>query len=340
MTKVIFSSIVSKDNKDAGPKAKNDIENFLVKKGYQKLNLEISRNKIAKYFYSFYGINQRFKGKDYDEVVFQYPIYSRFLTKRFISAIRKYTQAKIIIVVHDVESLRVYRDDPHFYKDEIEIFNSADGLIVHNGQMKSWLKQNGIHRPMVELGIFDYINPNPIVTSKKFDKTVCFAGNLVEEKAGFIQKLKWEKAQLHVFGPNPADSYPDCAEYKGLYSSEELPAHMSENFGLIWDGSSINTCDGAFGDYIKYNAPHKTSLYLSSGMPVIVWKQAAIADFIQKNKVGIAIEDLSQLDEMLDNISEDRYLELKQNAEKLAAQLRNGSFISSAVNEIKRQLED
>ncbi|MFT8393509.1 MAG: galactofuranosyltransferase, partial [Liquorilactobacillus ghanensis] len=87
MKNVIMSSIVNKNNKDAGPKAKNDIEKILVAEGFQPLNLELSRNKFKKLLYALVGLNKVFKGKEIDNLVFQYPIYSIFLTQRFIHAI-------------------------------------------------------------------------------------------------------------------------------------------------------------------------------------------------------------------------------------------------------------
>ena len=62
------------------------------------------------------------------------------------------------------------------------------------------------------------------------------------------------------------------------------------SFGLVWDGMSSETCKGSFGEYLRINNPHKTSLYLASGIPVIIWSKAALAEFIEKNKCGIRHE--------------------------------------------------
>ena len=60
---------------------------------------------------------------------------------------------------------------------------------------------------------------------------------------------------------------------------------MDQNFGLVWDGTSLDGCNGRYGEYLKFNNPHKTSLYLSCGIPVIIWKEAALADFVEEHKV-------------------------------------------------------
>ncbi|WP_051006281.1 hypothetical protein [Liquorilactobacillus vini] len=113
-----------------------------------------------------------------------------------------------------------------------------------------------------------------------------------------------------------------------------LPKYLRQSFGLIWDGTSLNQCDGVFGEYLKYNNPHKMSLYLSSGLPVIVWKQAAVADFVEKNQVGITINRLSDLDEILDKLSIDDYRQLKENVVKIAKGMRNGVYIKRAVKNL------
>ena len=78
--------------------------------------------------------------------------------------------------------------------------------------------------------------------------------------------------EYHIYGPNYTPE-KKCSRivYQGEFSADELPAHLKGQFGLIWDGSSVNTCEGNFGEYLRYNNPHKISLYLACGLPVIIW---------------------------------------------------------------------
>ena len=71
-------------------------------------------------------------------------------------------------------------------------------------------------------------------------------------------------------------------KYCGQYKPEELPEKLEGGFGLVWDGDDLGACTGVFGEYMKYNNPHKTSLYLASGLPVIIWEKAAMAKYIEK----------------------------------------------------------
>lgn len=232
-------------------------------------------------------------------------------------------------MVHDVETLRVYDGNKQFEKDEMEIFNSADGLIVHNSKMAEWLKQHGVTVPITILGIFDYRNDCQKNERFEYQKSICFAGNL--EKSTFLKKVKLNDAKLDVYGPSPAQKYQKGVTYCGVYTPDDLPNHLNENFGLIWDGDEMSACTGVFGNYMRYNAPHKTSLYLSSGIPVIIWKEAAMAEFVSENEVGIAIENLNDLDNVLQKVDDAGYRKMKSNALNLAERLRSGSYVKEAV---------
>ena len=72
-------------------------------------------------------------------------------------------------------------------------------------------------------------------------------------------------------------------------------------------------------------------MYLSAGMPVIVWKQAAIADFVLETGVGIAVDDLYSLDEVIGSITKEEYSRYAENAKKVADRLRSGYYTLSAI---------
>ena len=130
--------------------------------------------------------------------------------------------------------------------------------------------------------------------------------------------------------------YKSGVIYKGQFSPNDLLKHLDQDFGLVWDGNSIETCDGRYGNYLRYNNPHKASLYLSMGIPVIIWKEAALAKFISKNNLGITIDSLNNLDKVLDQITENEYKTMKSNVLRISEKLRNGSNILNAVEKMER----
>jgi hypothetical protein len=118
---------------------------------------------------------------------------------------------------------------------------------------------------------------------------------------------------------------------QGFVQSDELIATAKGHFGLVWDGDSTTTCSGNFGEYLQYNNPHKTSLYLRCGLPVIIWSKAALANFIRENKVGICIDSLEDLEEVLSKVQKEDYAEMKSRALRIRNKLQSGFYTRLAL---------
>ncbi|WP_237742446.1 beta-1,6-galactofuranosyltransferase [Ligilactobacillus equi] len=312
-----------------GLKAKEDIINFLQKKNYYSFEVNPYIPKLRRIIYTKLVLPRMIRGKKIDNAIIQHPISSDMIMEQLIDSLRKNKVKKLVIWIHDIQSLQ--STNLETINKEINWFNRADKLIVHNKKMKEWLLEHGCSASMIELKIFDYDNPQPIQRNIEYNKSVCFAGNLI--KSEFLSKVDI-KTRIDVFGPNMFKKYNDCLKYQGQYSPEELPQHLKQNFGLIWDGPSTRKCEGTFGKYLLFNNPHKTSLYLSTGIPVLIWEKAAMADFIKENNVGVVISNLDDLDDTLDKISDEEYRVLKENSVKLAQKLRDGYFTSLAIQKI------
>ena len=88
---------------------------------------------------------------------------------------------------------------------------------------------------------------------------------------------------------------------------------------------------GTGGLYLKYNNPHKTSLYLSSGLPVIIWSDAALAKFVKINNVGITVDSLSDVSEKIKQITQVDYDIMAHNAKRISQKLTNGYFLKRSL---------
>ena len=104
-------------------------------------------------------------------------------------------------------------------------------------------------------------------------------------------------------------------------------------YGLVWDGDTAKTCSGIFGDYLRINNPHKTSLYLACGIPIITWNKAAIAQYVRKNRVGITVSSLDEINEKLKDVSKDEYNLMRKNAKKCSERVRRGYYLKKAIQE-------
>lgn len=316
-----------------GNKAKADIEQFCKQtRNFDSFHIiEYSKkNPIKKIVYVNIKLRNQINKEQYNNYVIQYPVRDNYAFKKYVHYILKCKNKNIFFIVHDIKSLQ--NNDIKQQEEEINLFNKAKGLIVHNKYMKKWLIEHGVNTKMTVLELFDYDNPQPFQKESEYEGTICFPGNLY--KSTFLTHSFLNDHILNIYGPNRLEKYPQNIVYKGKYSPEELPKHLYENFGLIWDGTSPRSCEGKFGEYLKYNNPHKLSLFISSGIPVIVWDKAAVADIVKKYKIGIAIDNLYKLDQVLNNITEEQYIIFKDNTKKLGRKLREGFFIKKALRDM------
>ena len=189
--------------------------------------------------------------------------------------------------------------------------------------------------------MFDYIHKSEkhAIVNNPYD--VVFAGGLGKEKSEFLysmDKLKPSNYSLKLYGNgfNAADveEADSILNYQGVFSPDEVIDEIEGSFGLIWNGNALDECSGDFGKYLLYNNPHKTSLYLLCGLPVIVWKKAAIAKFIEKEQIGITLNSLSELDVALSNLDSSSYSMMVSNVEKIKSKVASGYYLSQAIQKV------
>lgn len=317
-----------------GSKAKQDVETFLKEEDYQII--DTPTGKLNKILFTYFEFPNRIKKIEHSTIVFQFPSGKPFLRKKMMDCVRN-SSNKLVILIHDIECLRLNHEKGREKEnqEELDQLKNCDGIISHNEEMTKWLRKKGVSVPIVNLKIFDYDNPHPINKFNEYNGSICFAGNLA--KSSFLNKLRLNHKMV-LYGSNPAENYHFNLNYQGMLPADELPKMLTQNFGLVWDGPDITSCTGPYGEYMKYNNPHKVSLYLSSGMPVIIWEKAALANFIKRNKLGIVIDDLNKLDIVLDNLSKSEYSEIKKNVEKISNSLRQGTYVKSAMKKILQEI--
>lgn len=267
-------------------------------------------------------------GKFKDKIVFfQYPAVSEQLMTRYFHSVRN-SDTVTIGLVHDLESIQGV--DDWNVKKEIGFIRNFDYLIVHNSKMEEYVRKIGYKGKTIDLGVFDYLCDfkHPIYEGE-FSYRIAFAGNL--EKASFTSQLKSLGIAFNLYGKieDPKKVESEDVKYKGLLPSDQIQYLLTGDYGLVWDGNSIESCSGIQGEYLKYNDPHKLSLYIAAGKPVITWKKAAIADFIAEHQIGFTVNSLTEITK--DMLAEN-YSVYKQNVMALREKVTNGYYLTTAVN--------
>ena len=336
--------------RNAGNKARNDVEEIVKREGYQPLLLTVEdwyqMGTVKAQRHKAKALAQAFsKLKSGDQLLIQFPmLHHSFFTTRLVRKIQR-RGVQVYFIIHDLEALRYANLDTVPLKHKIRVhlqesslLKVADGVIAHNPIMKSVLVEKGLpEHKLVSLEIFDYLIPNyQEKDGLSKDQPIIVAGNLAQEKAGYLYQLPARPAyNLYGVGFDESRALENEA-YFGSFLPDELPAALEGGFGLVWDGDSAETCSGVFGEYLRYNNSHKASLYLASGFPLVVWKQSALSHFVLEKNCGIAVESLHDLKNTIENLSDVDYQELVANAKNIGKKIRDGFYLTSALKELTK----
>ena len=339
--------VVSTKESHAGTKAPEDVTTIAKKLNFEPFYIRLNNskpgllNKIRRQFQFLCNWENVYKSAKGDSIILlQHPFYTHQLKREStLLKLKKKKHVHFICVVHDVDDLRVsdiprpYKTEKYFRREFELMMQIADVLIVHNTVMRDFFVQRGFDKSrIVVLEIFDYLRSGTNYKLPIYEKSIMIAGNLDSRKSGYISGLPEIACKFYLYGPNYSLGESDNITYGGVLSPEQVPEVLTKGFGLIWDGNTVETCKGGTGEYLKYNNPHKLSLYLSSGLPVIIWKDAAEAKFVCENGVGYTIDALREIPELMERISESDYERISKNVRNISEKLTTGKYMQCALD--------
>ncbi len=331
----------------SGNKAKTDYEDTLAEMGAVNLALRRTtyRNKVLTFVLNLMGIvKYAFCVRKDDVLVLQYPLKKYFT---LVCRVAHWRKARVVALIHDLGSMRRRKLT---VGQEISRLSNADYVIASNEVMKQWLEQKGLTIPMGALGLHDYrsdIFRGCEVRGTRYEKKlpiIVYAGALAMRKNAFMLQMGdiANDYQLHVYGN--ADGLPGLQPspsvvIKGFMPAEEFIAKVEGDYGLVWDGDSLDACTGNFGEYLRYNSPHKLSFYIRAGLPVVVWREAALASIVEKEGIGLCIDSIRQLGERLAAITPEQHATMLRNVSRVSQKMSEGGFLRNALQEAMLHLK-
>lgn len=325
---------------DAAGKAKMDCETVLQNAGWRNLGFKQTwiSNAVIGTLLSAFGVTWALlRLPRRSTLCLQYP-FNKFYRYSVWGARLK--NCKIVTIVHDVVSLKKRHLDP---RGEIQLLSKSASLILHTKAMQAWFEEQDVHANIIELGAFDYLHQeNPAVkkTPANFDKLrLVFAGNMGAAKS-FLYDLdsleatnfKFDLYGIGFIADNVKDPQNTLLDYKGVFPADQVIDRIDGDFGLVWYGNSLDSCDGETGQYMKYNSPHKLSLYVLCDMPIIVWDKAAMADFVEQNGIGIRLKTLRELPEKLAALTPEQFAQMRANVQTTKAKMIAGGYLQDALD--------
>jgi hypothetical protein len=261
-------------------------------------------------------------------VLVQFPAYGVVSKLLLQILIRRFNS---IVLIHDLERLR------RKSAGSPETVLKHASFIIYTGRLQTQLANLNI--PSATLGAWDY-RLGTTFRGPAWDPCgpILFAGNLSKGKNGWLYQNCAARPKLLLYGnlyekdrnPNVHD------EYRGEFAQDEPVFEGPISWGLVWEGSSTSRRfeSGEYEFYERFNQPHKLSLYLACCLPVIVWRKAAVADFVEKNQCGILVDDLAEISTELKRHSRADLESFRENATRLSTSVRSGYFIRQAVSRL------
>ena len=327
----------------AGSKAPTDAAGIAEEMGYTVLTLRMRSTRpgslgkcirqagyIADWEKAYERIPQR------SLVLLQHPFHYPQLTReKMLARLKAKKDTDIISMVHDVEKLRGYRYNEYYRREMAFMLEMADVLIVPGEAVREFFEHEGFPgERMVTLGLFDYLQKAPSMAPPKYSSNVLLAGRMDSEKGGFVFELgSIPQVSFRLYGTDPGERTEHMRNvcYKGMFPPDSPGDFLKEGFGLVWDGNELATCGQPSGEYLKYNVPHKLSLFLSCAIPVIIWKEAACARLVQEAGAGLCVSSLYELEDRLGRITEAEYRRMSMAAERIGTRLREGYYTRTAL---------
>jgi glycosyltransferase involved in cell wall biosynthesis len=337
MNRLCFISRNYRGTSSAGNKAKTDYEQILRDMGATNLGLEttFSTSQVVSFVRNLMGIiHMSSKVQKGDIIVLQYPVKKYF---SLICRIAHRRGAKTIALIHDLGCMRRKKLTE---QEEISRLMHADGVIATNAVMMQWLKEKGYTKTLDYLGLHDYLSDSvsrPPVQHSPLK--VVYAGTLALRKNAFLMDMAKQVGnyELVIYGKHkglPRLQTRGHIKVNPFLSADTFIREVEGDFGLVWDGDSLDTCSGHFGEYLRWNTPHKVSFYIRAGLPMIVWRQSAVAPIVQQEGIGFCIDSIEELNTLLPSITPQQLSEMRQRVAIVSSRMAQGCYLKEAVGRI------
>lgn len=322
-------------------KAKNDIDEICRLQGYCNLTKrKFGSGGVGRFLTKVVSVGKILLKLQKDDVlILQYPMKKFYKTA---CRLARFKGARVVTIIHDLGAFRRKKLTPI---QENKRLSLTDFLIVHNQTMREHLREHGFNGGIHNLEIFDYLSVEPVQPLRKphMPWRVVYAGHLGHWRNEFLYKIgscspEWE---MELYGKGFEEEKNCCKRlrYHGFMPSDEFIAKVDGDFGLVWDGDSLDECTGAWGEYLKINNPHKTSFYIRAGIPVIVWSKAAMAPFVKENNIGLVVDSIRDIEASLAGISGNDYARMRESVSIVGRRLSEGFYFKSGLESAMEYLD-
>lgn len=267
--------------------------------------------------------------KSGDIVLFPFPLYilAPNFQKESIDYLKKLKNVKLIAFVLDLHTW-LYNGDYNPKTDFLlEQLRAFDFLIVPTKKFAHRLKKDEVLTPMLSFDFLDFIYGGPIQTKRWQRKIYIASGRPI------ILKNYQGKTDITVIGSS--NSERENIKVLPHRKAIELPQIFDGGFGAVDLINNVTTNLGNYDwdGYSAYTSPSKLSLYLASGLPVLVRSDSAVSSLIEKAGIGLVVDDLNEVDHLFENMTEKVYQQMLENVAPYQRAVSTGYFAQRVLLE-------
>lgn len=272
-----------------------------------------------------------------DTVIVQYPLWtnSTIFELEFINYLKSVRKAKIVAMVWDIISwIHDGRDRDYKGDASLWMLNKYDLVIAANPKMARRLREEGgVTRPMIPMYLTDILYSGPL-KPKQFKKEFYYVSSGIDP--AMIQEYP-TTMPINFIGPHGnVKDIPNYVRMLGAMDTNDIPYQFDGGFGLLYYPKSGGY--KGMNRYGEYNNPMKLSLYLGSGLPVVILSNSAHAKWIETQGVGVVIESLAEIGDVINNISQEDYKQMLENIKPWQHAISTGFFAKNAALEAIRYI--
>jgi len=334
MKRYVLTCATSASAFNAGSKAPADVNRILADDGCVILeNRYMLQNRLLRLpMILITPILLAMRVRPGSQLIFQHPYDTAHdairMMNRILLFLVGFKNVSTAVLIHDIEAQRFPGKD---LKSEVALLNSFDLVVAHSPEMRDLLVHNGLVSKCRIMGLFDYLVTRDNTLPRSKDGGVCFAGNL--DKSVFVSHVGEVRGiDIYLYGSAPT-SLPGCdgVTYEGRFAPDDLSS-LKGGWGLVWDGEAIDCCQGIMGDYLTINSPHKASMYLCAGLPLIVPAWSAVATVVRQRGLGIVVTSLKEMSAHISLVTDEEYAAMKEAVWIYSRTLKSGTHVLSSLS--------
>lgn len=308
-----------------GSKAKSDAARIMIRAGFRPLKLGgrtrvvAALNAMRFVLFAFFGPRSN--------VIVHFPIYNRS-AQGLIKMLR--VRHSIIRLVHDIDQARDVAPT-----EELLGLIDADAAIISGKLDQIPGFEDKFPSRRVHLSAWDYLTDLTCPQTGDGDKII-FAGSLDRGKAAWIYDPQRTISLVFAGRGYEKDAGLAIDEFVGSFDPENPEFPSNVGWGLIWDGSQIDRLAGPTGRYQLYNQPHKFSLYIAAGLPIICNTEAAVAPMVTEWGIGVCVNALNDIPHVLSQISDVDRRAIISNVNRARKTVTLGLGLRTALDDIQK----